>query len=393
MKISNFTSLKRLAASLCLAGAGSLQAQTGYITLHDPGSTFSTSCAGDSLTLTATAYITCSQSGTNANCPVDYVNFFYADGNLIGTDYTAGPGFQYSVPWTSPPLGPQSIYAIAVSGANFWQSNTRTVTIQAAEPNITSVSSGSFSFNIPGSSATWGVYKSTDLVNWTSAGNTTLSGGTATFTDNTISGVSYRFYKITNNACCSGPIGFARITAGPGWTAIANQFDVSSDHNPAQNTLPAIFAWSVLPSGTVLLKENTLYTWNGSSWSGSTTLSPGEGAFIQNNTTNAFTITFAGHVRTGVLTLPLVTAGQRVSSILPQAGGLTSTLGYDPLDGDYVLKWSYQGQGWISYMYFDEFGWWDGSEEPVEPGFNVGESFYLDPAGSNYWTRTFFPCQ
>src|SRR5262249_36222576 len=181
----------------------------------------------------------------------------------------------------------------------------------------------------------WNVSESSDLVNWTIIGGVTLnSSGTGTFSDNQISGVPSRFYKLSNGTCCSQAIGFSRTVIPPGNVMIANQFDA------AANTLDGLFKPNMvdgtsLPTGTVIDKwdgsQYLSYTWNGSIWSdGTATLNPGEGAFIENSGSSGFTVTFAGLVRQGNLVNPVQAGNYICSSILPKAGALATDLGYSP---------------------------------------------------------------
>ncbi|MGO8741992.1 MAG: hypothetical protein ACLQUR_06280, partial [Limisphaerales bacterium] len=192
------------------------------------------------------------------------------------------------------------------------------ITPDAPQPELNQpgFSSGTFSFNISGDANTsWTVYSSIDLTNWTPVGGVTLDGnGNSSYTDGNVNGLGYRFYRLSNGTCCSQAIGFERVTAWPGWTVIANQLDAPT------NTLDGLFNigpnhtmpdGTSLPAGTVICiangqqppinNEYTQYNWNGSQWSpnGNATLSPGDFAFIQNNSGTAFTVTFVGLVEEG----------------------------------------------------------------------------------------------
>jgi hypothetical protein len=266
------------------------------------------------------------------------------------------------------------------------------------------LSSGTFSFNISGQpNASWNVYSSTDLKNWTQIGGVTLSAsGTGIFADGGAGSTAYRFYRLGNENCCSRVMGFTRLTAAPGYTAIANQFDISSNDDPAQNTLTAVFAQSSLPAGTVLCRPNNSYTWNGSAWSGSATFSPGEGAFIQNNSSSSFTVTFVGYVRQGQLSLSLPPGNNLVSSLVPQAGPFTQLFSYSPQQYDTIWKWT--GAGWyMAATYYDAdpgdpitwpAGWYGPNDELVDPMINVGESFSIgnSSASTKYATQYLDPC-
>jgi hypothetical protein len=250
------------------------------------------------------------------------------------------------------------------------------------------------------------VYTSTDLRNWTPMGTVTLNGsGAGSFTDSGIDGLMYKFYKLSNGTYTSQAIGFERIIVPPGTTAIANQLDTSA------NTLDGLFNLNLgsgqthkmidgtaLPPGTVIRKwadwGDEVYTWNGTSWSpnGNATLNPGEGVFIDNNSGSPFTVTFAGLVRDGQWTIPLANSSWSfTSSMVPQAGGIQSDLGFNPADYDNIMLW--RNNDWVTYIADSSSptGWDDANYNPgwPEPELNVGEGVWIMPAANESWTRSF----
>jgi len=162
---------------------------------------------------------------------------------------------------------------------------------------------------------------------------------------------------------------------------IANQLNTTN--NTIASLLPAP------PPGSVFLK------WNGG-WSGASfddvdgwlpnanyTLNPGESALYKAGANS--TLTFVGEVLQGNLSATL-TPGSYLgrSSIVPQAGAVTSVLGYPPEAGDVVLKWN---GGWGGASFDDVDGWL-----PSEPTFGVGEGMLVQKSSSGTitaWTRTF----
>jgi hypothetical protein len=139
--------------------------------------------------------------------------------------------------------------------------------------------------------------------------------------------------------------------------------------------------------------QTTLYKWTGSTfasstfflgaWSDSTfTLNPGEGGIVQSST--PFTNTFVGEVMQGSLTNPYPAGFSIRASQVPQAGGLTSVLGYQPVtDGDTVYQFNSTSQGYVIST------WFLGAWSPSEPTVGVGESFWLQTAAAGNWVRTF----
>jgi len=94
----------------------------------------------------------------------------------------------------------------------------------------------------------------------------------------------------------------------------------------------------------------------------------------------AATVTYVGEVPQGTLTIPLVAGFNLVGSKVPQAGKLTTDLGYTPVDGD--LVYTYAGTGYSIFQY-------DGEWLPSEPVLKVGEGIWIKKAAAGSWTRTF----
>jgi len=117
---------------------------------------------------------------------------------------------------------------------------------------------------------------------------------------------------------------------------------------------------------------------------GNATLNPGEGAFFQ--CPSASTLTFVGEVLQGNLTNPTPTNVKVIrSSMVPQAGLVTTTLGFPGEGGDTIFR--YAG-GYTTYTFDpDDLVWY-----PNEPSMNVGESFFLikGPVSTKTsWVRNF----
>jgi hypothetical protein len=176
-------------------------------------------------------------------------------------------------------------------------------------------------------------------------------------------------------------VGYVNIPVSAGAKKlIANQL------NTTNNTLN-----SLLPSpvpGTQIFKFNngyTVYTFDvdDSVWTpdGDATLNPGEGAFILSP--SAATLTFVGEVRQGSLTntLPSTVKVLR-SSIVPQAGAISTTLALAPLPGDQLFQFN---NGFTVYTFdVDDLVW-----TPSEPNIGVGESFFFLRPGTGDWVRNF----
>jgi hypothetical protein len=286
-------------------------------------------------------------------------------------------------------------------------SSVSVLTVVTLRPTLSggTLTSSSFSFNINGVPNTyWNVFSSSDLTNWTLVGGVTLNGsGSYLYIGGDISTVSQRFYKLSNGDCCSQTIGFERLTAGQGLTAIADPLAAPV------NTLDGLFKPAMpngtsLPDGTEILKWNgsvndyDYYTWETGQWTpdGNATLSPDEGAFIENNSGSSFTVTFVGLINEGQTAISLPGGSYNfISSTVLQAGGLQTALGYIPNAGDQVLRWNYANQGWACYTYTKRGHGSTTTQawSPSEPVISVGESFFIEPKTNNVWTENYPVCQ
>jgi hypothetical protein len=117
-------------------------------------------------------------------------------------------------------------------------------------------------------------------------------------------------------------------------------------------------------------------------------IEPGQGAFIKVPGGQSLTITFVGEVRQGAGSNRALMPGYNmIGSLVPQAGGLTSVLGYVPAEGDLVYKYRVAQQAYDP-VYIYELGAWG----PSEPILEVGEAVFIKPAGAltqRTWNRDF----
>jgi len=164
---------------------------------------------------------------------------------------------------------------------------------------------------------------------------------------------------------------------------IANQLNTTN--NTIASLLPAG------PAGAQLYKYSggyTTYTFDDldMAWlpDGNATLNPGEGCFFRSP--SATTITFVGEVMQGALSNPTPIGVQVMrSSMVPQAGGITSVLGLPGEGGDQL--YTYAG-GYTTYTFDDlDLAWL-----PSEPSIAVGQAFFLkkSPVSTKTaWVRNF----
>jgi len=179
-------------------------------------------------------------------------------------------------------------------------------------------------------------------------------------------------------------VGYINVPVPKGFSMIANQL-IAADMK-----ISALFP--NVPGGTTIYKFNNQkgsyeinsYDSDFKEWSDANmTLVPGEGAFILNASTAAFTVTFVGEVPQGDVSLDVPVGFSIISSKVPQAGELES-LAYTPEGGDTIYRYDNAASGYIISNYDADFNEWD-----KKPAVNVGEGFFIKKAKAGKWTRNF----
>jgi len=192
-------------------------------------------------------------------------------------------------------------------------------------------------------------------------------------------------------------VGYMNVAVPSGFILIANQVN-----NLPDNTLVSLFPAATTTDLTVIYKySNPLGGFLsdqivGGTWSsgGTTTLNPGEGAFIF--TRVPFTATFVGEVVTGTFTVTVPLGFSVLSSIIPQQGAIYDVAA--PGDGNTDLQYGVPIRQQVFYQFDNALGGyrsyqfsgsWNSEPGPI---LKIGESFFTfampDP-GPRSWTRTF----
>lgn len=181
-------------------------------------------------------------------------------------------------------------------------------------------------------------------------------------------------------------VGYANVTLKTGFNMIANPLDSGT------NTFSSVL--SGVPVGAIAFKfgagsfSNPNEYYGSGIWDdGSATLNPGEGVFIKSPSDAV--VTFVGSVKTGSTTNPIPANFSIRSSIVPQAGGLETDLGFPATGGDLLFFFDPQTQTYSNP--YEAFG--SGVWDPSQPVLQVGQAFFLNRtggAGPN-WTRNFNP--
>jgi outer membrane protein assembly factor BamB len=272
----------------------------------------------------------------------------------------------------------------------------------------------SFSFDADATNTgTWNVFASSDLTNWTEAGQLNLGGdgfgdgnGVGTFTTNFVSTLTNQFYLLANgecpsNSCCSRVIGFVNVTVAPGTNLIADQlYDVqqvlvmNSLYPLFQNQFgeeqngAAILTWNGQSFDTnidIYDPENgTRWYYSGSATVGkpyTTALLPGAGVFFNNATNSSYILSFAGLIREEQI-FQIQAKTNYLSATLPIAGAITNICAYVPHDRDLVQLWNTNSQSFSNYA-FTAGVWSNGC-----PVVGLGQGFVLVTTNFTTWTNT-----
>jgi hypothetical protein len=171
-------------------------------------------------------------------------------------------------------------------------------------------------------------------------------------------------------------VGYVNVTVGPGFNLVANPLDAES--NLVQDLMPDEFMTVWKFADGVYTSASFVGIWTGENFE----LPPGEGFWVQNNGTEAFTITFVGEITEGTKSNDIPQGFSIKSSIVPQEGTL-SALEFPAAAGDQVFKWNnaisdYESANNVAGIWL-----------PAEPSIGVGESFFVNKSAAVTWSRDF----
>jgi hypothetical protein len=191
-------------------------------------------------------------------------------------------------------------------------------------------------------------------------------------------------------------VGYVNLNVPHNFSMVANPFVVQT------NTLNALFPPAQMPPGLTFYKFNgggyvssvvdefdVIWVSNGLPNGDTETLVFGDGAFLFNPGAQ-FTLTLVGEVAQGTPVSNPVPAGYSIkSSKVPQAGLVTTDLGYTPEAGAVILKFDTAAQGYKTYT-FDEFDLvWVRQGQPEEPTLGIAESAFFQRQNPGTWNRNF----
>lgn len=243
---------------------------------------------------------------------------------------------------------------------------------------------GPFQFQLKVASGyAYDIQASSDIRNWSSLNAGEANGDSVDYIDSDTSKFSFRFYRaLCGELVSKNILGYATVTLPPGFSMIANPFNATS------NTVADLFP--DMAEGTTLCKFDTCLfrltnniVKNGKWTRGEETLVPGEGAIIFNPTTAFKTLSFVGEVNQGRLLNPIPAGLSIRSSLVPQAGKLSSDLQFPFAHGDVIHLFDRDQQKYVVYP-FSASEW-----ETNPPSIGVGESFWVGKTNPENWVRDF----
>lgn len=200
-------------------------------------------------------------------------------------------------------------------------------------------------------------------------------------------------------------VGYVNLSfANAGFYIIANPLNNGNNQlgtilpNPPDNTLVYKFAGGVFVEGQQFI-AGAGGGWFNSLGASTTTLAPGEGAFIQipAGLTYPVTLTFVGDVPQGTaLTQPLPQGFSLQASQVPISAGLStignSGMNFPAVDNDLVYFFNGAAQSYVEGIQFiaGAGGGWFNSSGAADPTPAVGQGFFLLRTGTaGSWTRSF----
>jgi hypothetical protein len=175
-------------------------------------------------------------------------------------------------------------------------------------------------------------------------------------------------------------VGYVNSTVPAGkWALISNPLNATNNNYQMvlQNPPEGLQAYKYTGSGWIST-EIIDGAWDGDDLGD---VNPGEGLFVKAPAGGDYVNTFVGEVILNS-TNPIPAGFAIRSSILPQAGGISSVLGYVAGEGDQVYQYD-PNSGYIGNEVID--GAWD-SAEPVPA---VGEAFWINAKTASDWVRNF----
>jgi hypothetical protein len=178
-------------------------------------------------------------------------------------------------------------------------------------------------------------------------------------------------------------VGYVNTPLTTGWNLVANPLNTGGNTvKEVHPTAPAnaqLVTFSPASGYTTVTFDDLEGSWQPN---GNGVIAPGTGYWLR--VAAAGNVTYVGEVPQGNLSTPLVAGLNLVASQVPQAGGITSVLGYTPAPNDQVLVYD-PASGYKTYTFDDLESVW----VPSEPILKVGEGVWITRGTAGNWTRNF----
>jgi hypothetical protein len=172
---------------------------------------------------------------------------------------------------------------------------------------------------------------------------------------------------------------YANLCVGPGLSVFTSPFADSDLTVESQVPNPPDGASLFRVDGNGFAANNFLDGWSDPEM----LLAPGQGWFFSNPASIPFTLTLVGTVFEGMLTNHLQAGYSLCASLVPQAGLLSSQLGFPLTPGSQVFVWDSLAQNYSRYDSID-YGW-----DPQEPSIQIARAFWVNEPDDQDWIREF----
>jgi len=208
--------------------------------------------------------------------------------------------------------------------------------------------------------------------------------------------------QTSTNVYSLNAVGYINVTVPPGFSIVADQLwasggnAVSNVVNDTSGVYDGVTYFKWTGTGFNFDTANAGFAASTGGWpgGGTDTLNPGEAAWFQNPNNTNLTFTFVGTVPQGTNSVALHTGFNMISSIVPQAGALSTDLGFTNVNvGDTAFVWDPTGKQYVNGgqgVVDSGFGTgynneWSGGE----PSLAVGQGFWYQATAPVTWTRVF----
>jgi hypothetical protein len=190
-------------------------------------------------------------------------------------------------------------------------------------------------------------------------------------------------------------VGYVNTTLVPGFNLVSNPLDNKTGNtiqnlfgNGIQGTIPnnlTVYYYNPDTDAFVIASYDDIAEEFLPTAQASTVVSPGNGVFVRNPSSQNLTVTFVGEVPQGAASNQQVPQGFSIkASTVPIAGTVTS-MGLPGAQGDRIYEWDAAGQRYVPAVYDDILEDWD----PAPPNIGVGEAFFLFKVAPATWNRNF----